>query len=157
VAVLRTTVDLLIPGRPINEVRDLARTRSVGWYRKGLIVRVKGDRIRARINERSRYSQTPTLVGRLIPTTAGTRVVGTIRWTLQLANLAIWGVGFLLCLVFGLYLLRDGRVLDGLILVVFSLFFGGLAVFFGWILRVEREHETTRLTDEIRRTFARRR
>lgn len=154
---LRTPVDVLVPGRPIDEVRNLARTRHGSLWQRGLIIRVKGDQVRARINERHRYSQTPTLVGRLVAGTDGTRIVGTIRWTVQLINLATWSLGFLICLVVGLALMRDGRGLEGLILVVVSLFFGGLAVLFSLFLRVEREHETTRLTDEIRRTFAQRR
>jgi hypothetical protein len=151
---LRTPVDILIPDRTIDEVRDLARTRHGRWWRKGLILRVKGDRVRARIQELSRSSQAPTLLGRIVPAPNGTRVVGNIRWTIQLAWLAVWGLGLPTLLGVGLAFLHNGDVPGGLFLVAFSPFFGWMAVSSALHLRVEREYETTRLTNEIRHTFA---
>lgn len=135
----------------------MAQSRRGSWWRRGLILRVKGDRLRARINERSRYSQTPTLVGRLVPAADGTRVVGTIRWTQQLFNLALWPTGAVACAVAGVALVRDGDVLDAFLIGLFAVFFAGLSVLFASILQSERESETQRLAEEIRRTFARRR
>jgi hypothetical protein len=135
----------------------MAQSRRGSWWSKGLMLRVKGDRLKARINERSRYSQTPTLVGRLVPAADGTHVVGTIRWTQQLFNLALWPTGAVACAVAGIALLRDGDVLDALLIGLFAVLFAGLSVLFVSIFRSERESETKRLAEEIRRTFAQRR
>lgn len=135
----------------------MAQTRRGSWWHKGLVLRVTGDRIRARINERSRYSQTPTLVGRLVAAPDGTRVVGTIRWTLQLVNIVFMAGACLLCLWFGLDVLRSDDEVTGLLLVVFGLFFGALSGVFVYFFHAEREHETARLAEEIRLTFAKRR
>jgi len=120
------------------------------------MLRVRGDRMRARINERSQYSQTPTLVGRLVPAADGTRVVGSIRWTQQLFMLVLLPVGALLCAGAGLDLLGNGDLWGALLFGVFTLFFAALAGAHVATFRREREHETERIAQEIRRTFAKR-
>jgi hypothetical protein len=89
----RTPFEVVLPGRTPAEVRNLCRARGGGWLRKGLHVRISGDRVLARFNEFSKYAPSvPLLRGRLMDDPQGTRIVGRLQWTAQLGALAALGL-----------------------------------------------------------------
>ena len=89
---------MLIPNRRLHEFGHLARTRARRGFQRGLHVRVRGDRLNARIYEASRNSTAPMLKTRLREEPDGTRLVGHVDWAyveLQpfiMATIALMGV-----------------------------------------------------------------
>lgn len=100
----KTPFELVLDGRSPTQLATEARAKSAGWFSVGLRVRVRGDRLRARYNELSRYSVAPLLKAKLVPTATGLVVRGHIYWTVLLgARLisALAALGFAVaCAVF---------------------------------------------------------
>lgn len=72
--------ELLVRDRSPEQVAAALRAGGAPFYRSGLHVRVRGDRIRARCTSGGKYDMPPVLRGRLEGAPAGTRILGRLRW-----------------------------------------------------------------------------
>lgn len=152
-----TPFEILIPGRPTAEVSDLARTRSVRRYARGLHVRTNADRITARINEMSRSSVAPTMKGRLLQASDGSVIVGRIHWAALVLGTVISGIG---AICFGaqcvLAVLRQ-EYGTATVWGLGALVFGTVATLLVRGQDDARDDEEQRLREELVRLFEKRR
>jgi len=115
---------LPLPGRSAHEVAAIAANHRPGIRNAGLRVRIRGDRVRARIQYGGRSGDGPLLRGRLVDTADGALITGRlsdgqqrlIRWlvvgvTVRMSVVAVliavaegMSVGFIVCGLSGLAL-----------------------------------------------------
>src|SRR6266508_296813 len=71
--------ELFVPHRTVAELAEIVRTNGGSVFRTGLLVRIRGDRMKARANRGGRSSTPATLTGRLVAEAGGTRITGRMH------------------------------------------------------------------------------
>ncbi|WP_157557589.1 hypothetical protein [Intrasporangium oryzae] len=140
--------EMVIPQCTPSRLAEVARDRGGGWLKVGLIVRVRGGRIRARYNEMSRGSSAPLLKGDLVQESAGTRIVGEIQWTNVVAPPLVLSVVSFVSLVIGAAICGDDRSL-GIFFLLSGAAFGAFVVFEFRGEGSQRAFEERRLREEL--------